>query len=98
LQAGQDALGIDYNLDGRGNGFNVPSLLGIASVPPYMHNGAAENLWDVLSDERHRTGGGTLPDVLGNPLDQIKVFAFLESINVRTEPFVSDDGGPIYDQ
>ncbi len=96
LQAGQDALGIDYNLDGRGNGFNVPSLLGIASAPPYMHNGAAENLLAVLSDVEHRTGGGTLPDVLSNPLDRIKVFAFLETIDTRTDPFVPDDGGSTY--
>src|SRR5439155_12754999 len=29
LQAAQDALGIDYNSDGKGTGFNVPSLLGL---------------------------------------------------------------------
>lgn len=92
LQTPLDALGIDYNSDGKGNGFNVPSLLGIASVPPYMHNGAAENLLTVLSDVRHRTGGGTLPDRLGGSLDQIMLFAFLETIDASTEPFLP--GGP----
>ena len=37
-----DALGKDFNGDGRGNGFNVQSLLGIFAVQPYMHNGACE--------------------------------------------------------
>ncbi len=87
LQTPLDALGIDYNGDGKGKGFNVPSLLGIASAPPYMHNGAAENLMTVLSDVRHRTGGGTLPDRLGGSLDQIMLFAFLETIDESTEPF-----------
>ena len=36
-------LGRDYNADGKGIGFNVPSLQGIYNVPPFMHNGAAES-------------------------------------------------------
>src|SRR6185369_5007729 len=47
LQAAQDALGIDYNDDGKGIGYNVPSLLGLYQVPPYLHNGAAESLATV---------------------------------------------------
>ena len=39
-----DALGIDYNGDGKGIGYNVPSLLGIDGLPPYYHNGACETL------------------------------------------------------
>src|SRR5436309_10138093 len=35
-QAAQDALGIDYNSDGRGIGFNVPSLLGLYGLPPFL--------------------------------------------------------------
>jgi YVTN family beta-propeller protein len=91
LQAAQDALGIDYNSDGRGIGFNVPSLLGIATVPPFMHNGAAEDLPTLLSDVKHRTAGGRLPDRLSNPFDQIKLFAFLETIDAKTVPFVPLD-------
>ncbi len=48
-QAPQDALGRDYNGDGKGNGFNVPSLLGIHALPPYLHNGACETLACVVS-------------------------------------------------
>jgi YVTN family beta-propeller protein len=77
----QDALGRDYNGDGKGNGFTVPSLLGINAVPPYYHNGACETLGCVVSNVKHRTALGTIPDQLGNPADQAKVVAFLESIS-----------------
>jgi hypothetical protein len=33
-QPAQDALGIDYNGDGRRIGYKVPSLLGIFGLPP----------------------------------------------------------------
>lgn len=82
----QDALGIDYNGDGKGNGFNVPSLLGIHAVPPYYHNGACESLACVVGNARHRTGNFSRPDVLINPADQLKVVRFLETINAKTAP------------
>ena len=88
LQVAQDGLGIDYNADGRGVGFNVPSLLGLYPVPPFVHNGAAESLAAVVSDVEHRTANGRLPDQLSNPADQAKVIKFLESIDIRTVPFV----------
>jgi hypothetical protein len=91
LVAAQDALGIDYNNDGRGIGFNPSSLLGIVSVPPYLHNGAAENLFSVVSDVKHRTANGRLPDRLTNPADQISLFAFLETLDTKTVPFVTLD-------
>jgi YVTN family beta-propeller protein len=79
-QPAQDGLGRDYNGDGKGNGFTVPSLLGIDASPPYYHNGACETLACVLSNVKHRTALGALPDRLGNPADQAKVVAFLRSI------------------
>ncbi len=88
LVASQDALGRDYNNDGRGIGFNVPSLLGLYAVPPFLHNGAAESLAAVVSDVKHRTANGTRPDALGNTNDQAKVVKFLESLDVHTVPFV----------
>jgi len=81
------ALGIDYNADGKGNGFNVPSLLGIHNVEPYNHNGACETLACVVSDVNHRTAKGTLPDVLKDPAQQAQVVRFVESIDADTEPF-----------
>jgi YVTN family beta-propeller protein len=89
LQPAQDALGIDYNNDGRGVGFNVPSLLGILALPPFMHNGAAESLAAVIADVKHRTDNGRLPDALTDPADRAALVAFLEAIDVRTVPFVS---------
>jgi len=88
LQAAQDGLGIDYNADGKGIGFNVPSLLGLHQVPPFMHNGAAESLAAVVSDVKHRTDNGRLPDTLSNPADQALVVKFLESIDTKAVPFV----------
>ncbi len=83
-QAAQDGLGIDYNSDARGVGFNVPSLLGLHLLPPYLHNGAAESLTAVLADVKHRTANGRLPDRLSNPSDLAKVVAFLETIDATT--------------
>jgi hypothetical protein len=88
LQPAQDGLGIDYNADARGIGFNVPSLLGLHAVPPFYHNGAAESLAAVVGNVKHRTGNGRLPDTLSNPVDQALVVKFLESIDTRTIPFV----------
>ena len=79
-----DALGLDHNNDGRGNGFSPPSLLGISPQPPYYHNGACETLDCVLGNAKHRTANGTLPDRLTNPADQRAVVAFLRSIDSRT--------------
>jgi YVTN family beta-propeller protein len=85
--ARQDALGQDYNGDGKGNGFNVPSLLGIFAVPPYYHNGACETLDCVLRDGRHRTGNHKFPDRLKGARNRARLLAFLESIDSKTKPF-----------
>ena len=83
-QPPQDALGRDYNGDGKGNGFNVPSLLGIDEVPPYYHNGACETLACVVSDAKHRTANGTIEDRLEAGRQQAAVVAYLRSIDART--------------
>jgi len=90
--AAQDALGRDYNSDARGVGFNVPSLLGIESLPPYMHNGAAESLAAVVADVKHRTDNGRLPDLLSSASDQAKVVEFVRTIDATTAPVF--DVGP----
>jgi YVTN family beta-propeller protein len=81
-----DALGQDYNGDGRGIGYNVPSLLGILGVPPYYHNGACETLECVVGNVKHRTSNGKQPDRLGNARDRGRVVAFLKSIDATTPP------------
>jgi YVTN family beta-propeller protein len=85
-ETGLDALGIDYNNDGKGIGFNVPSLLGIYASPPYYHNGACETLACVLSNVKHRTANGRLPDRLADPAQQAAVVRFLETIDADTAP------------
>jgi len=82
---GVDGLGRDYNGDGKGVGFNVPSLLGIFHLPPYYHNGSCESLACVLSNQRHRTGNNQFPDVLSSTANQLKVIAFLETIDKDTQ-------------
>jgi YVTN family beta-propeller protein len=85
--AQQDALGKDYNNDGRGSGFSPPSLLGIGLLPPYYHNGACETLACVLENVNHRTAGNTIfGDVLADPRRRKQVERFLESIDAKTRP------------
>jgi YVTN family beta-propeller protein len=81
-----EGLGRDYNGDGRGNGFTIPSMLGIDASPPFYHNGACETLDCVLSNVQHRTstpggGPGSRPDALANAQDRARVIAFLRSLD-----------------
>lgn len=86
---GIKALGFDHNGDGKGNGYNIPSLLGIGVMPPYYHNGACETLACVLTNQKHRTGNGQFTDVLANATDQAKLVAWLETLDADT-PFPID--------
>jgi cytochrome c peroxidase len=82
--AAPDALGVDYNGDGRGVGFNVPSLLGLNVLPPYYHNGACESLACVVGNAKHRTQNGRTPDRLTSTRDQRAVVDYLRSIDATT--------------
>lgn len=86
---GLKALGFDHNGDGKGNGYNIPALLGIGLMPPYYHNGACETLACVLTNQKHRTNNGQFPDVLASAADQAKVVAWLETLDADT-PFPVD--------
>jgi YVTN family beta-propeller protein len=81
-----DALGTDYNNDGKGIGYNVPSLLGIEGLPPFYHNGACETLACVVGNVKHRTANGRMPDKLPTKQQQDLVFEFLKSIDATTQP------------
>jgi YVTN family beta-propeller protein len=71
--AGQTALGA--------LGFNVPSLLGLGSSAPYLHDGSAPTLADVF--ERHQLGAGTIATVLSaQELGDLETF--LETIDAST--------------
>jgi YVTN family beta-propeller protein len=81
-----DALGTDYNNDGKGIGYNVPSLLGIEGLPPFYHNGACETLACVVGNVKHRTANGKMPDKLPTKQQQDLVVEFLKSIDATTQP------------
>jgi cytochrome c peroxidase len=81
-----DALGVDYNNDGKGTGYNVPSLLGIEGLPPFYHNGACETLACVVGNVKHRTANGRMPDKLQTKQQQALVVEFLKSIDATTQP------------
>jgi len=81
---GQDALGKDHNNDGKGNGYNIASLLGLWNLPPYLHNGACETLLCVVSDVKHRTANGTIPDGLPTLQQQQLVTLYLATIDAKT--------------
>lgn len=86
-QPPKDALGKNFNNDGRGAGFNVQSLLGAHLTPPYMHNGACESVACVVNDVKHRTGNGRFPDILNTAQKRNQVRLFVESIDAATAPF-----------
>jgi YVTN family beta-propeller protein len=79
-----DALGIDYNNDGQGVGYNVPSLLGIDALPPYYHNGACESLSCVVGNVKHRTQNGRRADGLPTVKQRARVVRYLQSIDAST--------------
>lgn len=90
-----DALGIDYNGDSKGIGYNVPALIGIRAMQPYYHNGACETLACVVADPVHRTAGlppGS-PDFLANARLQKILVRFLEGIDA-TSASPNPTGGP----
>ena len=83
----RNGLGIDHNGDGRGIGFNIPSLLGIWTVQPYYHNGACETLNCVLANVTHRTAGlrpGQIDPLVGAG-SQANVVAFLKTLDAETD-------------
>ncbi len=86
-QPPKDALGFDFNGDGKGTGYTIPSLLGISMSQPYMHNGACESIACVVGDRDHRTGNGQFPDLLDTAAKRRNVTLFVESIDAKTAPF-----------
>ncbi len=76
------------------NGYNVPSLLGLATSAPYFHHGAAKTLANVFTpafaahyqagNAAFLEGGGT---GAGEPQQIADLVEFLESIDGDTVPF-----------
>ena len=91
---GADALGKDYNGDGAGNGYNVPSLLGIIAMQPFNHNGPMESITELLEDRRHWQHGGGDATLLNDPAKRAALAAFVEYIDAQT-PIFNIPGEPI---
>lgn len=74
------------NAQGK-NGYNPPSLLGLALGAPYLHNGAAKTLDDLFAAalSKHTTAGN--PNFILSATDRAALIAFLLSIDETTETF-----------
>jgi YVTN family beta-propeller protein len=79
------------NVQARGElGFNVPSLISVFASAPYLHDGTAPTLLNVLGNVRHRTAGRTDHlDLLQSSLAQGLLVRFLKSIDRGTQPFLN---------
>jgi YVTN family beta-propeller protein len=64
------------------SGFNTPSLRGV-HYGPYLHNGTAPTLFDVINNKAH-VGNSPLLDV---PTKRAQLVRFLQSIDDKTAPF-----------
>lgn len=62
------------------DGFDVPTLLGLAYTAPYFHDGSAATLLDVLAHQGH--SGAPL-----GPADEADLASFLRSLDESAEPF-----------
>jgi flagellar hook capping protein FlgD/cytochrome c len=69
------------------DGFVPPSLLGAHAFPPYLHNGSAQTIADVLDNVTHRSAGTGGVDVLTNAADRAALAHYVESIDASTDFF-----------
>jgi cytochrome c peroxidase len=85
-----------------GNGYNPPSLLGLATGAPYLHAGNAQTLESMLSDTFHAHHQSLSPNFLqaadsNAPLYRKQIIAYLLSIDTSTAtvmiPSVGSSGG-----
>jgi len=73
------------------NGFNVPSLLGLAYSAPYLHDGSAQTLEDVLALHTLETPNGTQTiDAALTPTQRANLLEFLRAIDEDTQCLESD--------
>ncbi|HEX6810304.1 MAG TPA: hypothetical protein VF384_01660 [Planctomycetota bacterium] len=72
-----------------GNGFNIPSLLGIASSAPYLHHGTARTLEEVLDGSQDGNGNSPLRSVhrVGSAAQRQALVVFLRTIDAETAIF-----------
>jgi cytochrome c peroxidase len=78
-------------------GFNVPSLLGLATSAPYFHRGQAATLQDVFGPQfaAHTTAGNA--SFAPTPAELDDLVTFLKSIDATTSPFPLPGGVDLCD-
>jgi hypothetical protein len=80
-QNGGPAQGVD--------GFNIPSLLGVARGAPFLHNGSAETLEELFDPTGDFTNHLRAGNQVFSPTaqQQADLIAFVKSIDDETEPY-----------
>jgi YVTN family beta-propeller protein len=71
------------------NGFNIPSLLGVAATAPYLHHGAAATLEAVLYGSQDGNGASPLRSVhhVTDAAQRDQLVAFLRTIDATASIF-----------
>jgi len=69
------------------DGYVPASLLGGFGMGPYLHNGSALTLDNVLENVKHRSAGNRGTDILQDARDRQALVEFLKSIDVNTPVF-----------
>ncbi len=85
-----DAADVSVRLPARGDrGFNVPSLLGVGATAPYLHDGRAATLAQVLDGSLplHGTSPMRFVHHVVDPNERLALLAFLGTIDGDTSPF-----------
>jgi hypothetical protein len=67
------------------NGFNIPSLLSLSETAPYLHDGSAPGLMEVLNGT-HDTSGAPQVHFVVDPVARAALVEFLRSIDETTTP------------
>jgi len=69
------------------NGYNPPSLLGLAAGAPYLHHGAVKSLTELFDARFSAHVAAGNPNFAPTADDKAKLIAFLLSIDEGTAPF-----------
>lgn len=69
------------------DGYVPTSLLSVFAFAPYLHDGSALSLENVLENVTHRSAGSGGTDTLKDSRDRAAVIEFLKSIDVNTPAF-----------
>ncbi len=73
-----------------GLGFNSPSLKGVATTAPYLHNGSAPTLGAVFASHRLPAAGGAPIAGTLSAAELVSLRLFLNQLDARTAPVASE--------